>query len=466
MMVINNRNGDVRRAVFGLRTRTVLGGALLAGAVLCGGQLASAQVVQGDYDLDGKSDLAVANIDKTANTTTFLARSSSGAPNKSFLFAGAADAIVTGKWFSDRKTYPGMVRVTDPKLPLEWRIKNPQGGENVFRFGLQGDTVPNVAFDLDRDGVTDPVVVRNGVPGYYEGYKLWYVALSSAGGGVYETLFGLASDKPFVGQDESGLGRLYVLREGTYTWYGRSLFGSEVSAVQWGLAGDIGIAPQPIGGQHAHIIVRPFATGQVAFVRLPGGVLKTVALGGVSTLPVVGNFFGLGNDFGWFDLNQGTVGVKLPDGNTLPVVFGAQGQTVVAPNGQVSASTETPGSKGDFGGCENVVSIGDLPGILYKPINEHGGRGPTLIIKAKSRRTGRSTLEIRNVNCERIGALGLQSAEGPYGERYYSRTGKGTKYSHTQLRDIAKQAGSTNILIEGKGIWILVNNPANREGRL
>lgn len=449
----------------GTRARTALGALLFAGAI-CGAQAASAQVVQGDYDKDGKSDLTVANVDKAANTTTVVARSSSGAPNQTFVFNGAADAIVTGKWFADRKTYPGIVRATAANLPLEWKIKNPQGGENVFRYGLPGDTVPNVAFDLDRDGVTDPVVVRNGVPGYYEGFKLWYVSLSSAGGGVYETLFGLATDKPFVGQDESGLGRLYVLREGTYTWYGRSLFGTDVSAVQWGLPGDIGIAPQPIGGQHSHIVVRPSATGQVAFVRLPGGVVKTVALGGVNTLPIVGNFFGLGNDFGWFDLNTGTVGVKLPDSSTLSVAFGAQGQTVVAPDGQVSAAAKLIDSKGDFGACENVVSISNLPGVLYKPINEHGGRGPTLIIKAKSRRTGKSTLEIRDSNCNKIGALGLQSAEGPYGERFYSRTGKGGKHSHTQLRDLAQRTGSTNILIEGKGIWILVNNPVNRQGKL
>ena len=123
-------------------------------------------------------------------------------------------------------------------------------------------------------------------------------------------------------------------------------------------------------------------------------------------------------------------------------------------------------SKGDFGACQNVVSISNLPGVLYKPINQHGGRGPTLIIKAKSRRTGKSTLEVRDVNCKKIGALGLASNQGPYGERFYSRTGNGGKHSHTQLRDLAERAGSTNILIEGKGIWILVNNPVNRQGKL
>ena len=91
-----------------------------------------------------------------------------------------------------------------------------------------------------------------------------------------------------------------------------------------------------------------------------------------------------------------------------------------------------------------------------------------MIFQAKQHRTGKSSLEIRDSNCVLIGRLGLQSAVGQYGERFYSRSGNGTKYSHTELHNLAvKSAGSPTVLIQGKGdLWIKINDPEDRQGRL
>jgi len=436
--------------------------AILVGTILIASLSAVAQV-PGDYDLDGKADLAVATVDKTAKTTTMVARSSSTSGSLTYSFAAAAESVVTGRWYSDHKTYPGIVYVKGTGLPLEWAIKNPQGTENTFSFGLIGDTIPNVAYDLDGDGITDPVVARNGFPGHFEGFKLWYSALSGSGGAIVETVFGLATDKVYVGQDVNGQGRLYALR-GDFTWYGRTFGGTDVTSVQWGLTGDTAIPPQVIAGQVAHVVVRSYPTGQVAFIRYENLVTQAIFLGSPGATAVLGNFFGLGNDFAMINQSAGTASVRLPDGTFMSVSLGTTANAVVAPIGQFIHDSEKSNSSGV---CANTVSISDLPGILYKPINEHGGRGPTMIFQAGHRRTGKNKLVIRDANCNVIASLGLASAQGPYGERFYSRSG-GSGQSHTQLHALALQsAGSTNILIEGKGdLWIKIEDPENRQGRL
>lgn len=446
-----------------LRIKTYLKLAKISLVTACFATTIAAQV-PGDYDGDGKADLSVAAINASAKTTQILVRSSSNGAPLSYSFGVAAEAVVTGRWFSDTKSYPGIVYSKGAGVPLTWAIRNPQGTDNSFDFGLPGDVIPNIAFDLDGDGITDPVVTRNGFPGHYDGFKLWYVALSGSGGAILETVFGLAKDKAYVGQDVGGLGRLYVLRD-DFTWYGRSLTGTEDLGVQWGLPGDTAIAPQVIAGQVAYVVTRSFPTGNVAFIRYSNGVTQSIFLGSAGATPILGNFFGLGNDFALHNKSTAVTSVRFPDGTFAGVPVGSAGQSAFAPIGHFEKSSSNASS---VGSCTNITSISDLPGILYKPINEHGGRGPTMIFQAKQHRTGKSSLEIRDSNCVVIGRLGLQSAVGQYGERFYSRSGNGTKYSHTELHNLAiKSAGSPTVLIQGKGdLWIKINDPEDRQGRL
>ena len=112
-----------------------------------------------------------------------------------------------------------------------------------------------------------------------------------------------------------------------------------------------------------------------------------------------------------------------------------------------------------------VVPINQISGggVLYKSENIHGGRGPTFIVQNEAERTGKQVIEIRNARCEVIGSFGLFATDQPYGARYYSRTG-GSGHESQQLLDLAKQVGSTNILVEGKDKWIRVRTPMERDG--
>lgn len=114
--------------------------------------------------------------------------------------------------------------------------------------------------------------------------------------------------------------------------------------------------------------------------------------------------------------------------------------------------------------CDSVVSIMNLKGVLYKPVNKHGARGPTFLVQNPIERTGKRRLQIRDVQCRRISSFGLFNTDFPFGARYYQRSG-GSRHTPKQLLSLAKKAGSTAILVEGVGgKWILVKNPRKREG--
>jgi hypothetical protein len=116
--------------------------------------------------------------------------------------------------------------------------------------------------------------------------------------------------------------------------------------------------------------------------------------------------------------------------------------------------------------CSNQVSIMDLRGVLYKPVNEHGGRGPSFLVQNPIERTGKKRLEIRDVNCKLISRFGLYATDFPFGARYYEKSGGG-KHDAKALLKLAKKAGSRSILVQGvDGKWIVVRDPTRREGKI
>jgi hypothetical protein len=119
-----------------------------------------------------------------------------------------------------------------------------------------------------------------------------------------------------------------------------------------------------------------------------------------------------------------------------------------------------------FAPCRGkVVPINSIPGggVLYKPSNLHGGRGPSFLVQNVGERTNKKVIEVRNARCEVIATLGLFATDQPYGSRYYSRSG-GTGQDADELLRLAQLAGSTNILIEGVDKWIRISNPGERNG--
>ncbi|MFN8391165.1 MAG: hypothetical protein U0136_12815 [Bdellovibrionota bacterium] len=363
---------------------------VLLGSLICANS-ASALPAQGDYDGDGRSDLAVAEVNRGLQTTSWFVRLTSGAPSLGFNFAGAADAFVTGRYFrNDPRVYPGIVRVKDQTQPLAWTIKTPSGADASMNYGVPGDIIPNQG-DLDCDGITDLVVTRNGT-GIYQGFKLWYVALSAKPGAVQQMLFGLATDHVATADmDGDGCSELLVLRE-NFHWFSRKLFQEGVTDVQWGLPGDIPLVPQDMTGDGIadYIVTRNFGGVQYALVRLPDGSTSIEQLGNSTAVPLVGNFIGV-NFFAWLERATSFIGVGQFD--RVPVVFPFSLPTnwLIRPDGTVvpplvapapAPAPTAPASNGNDGvRCDGEIARNDGSGGFKN--NAQNSRGTIKVMFPK-----------------------------------------------------------------------------------
>lgn len=145
--------------------------------------------------------------------------------------------------------------------------------------------------------------------------------------------------------------------------------------------------------------------------------------------------------------------------------FVTTGLKVLGVAAALSLFTMSPAAaqSNNIGTCTNIISISRLSGVLYKPSNLHGGRGPSFLVQNAAERTNKQLIEIRDARCQLIGTFGLFRTDQPYGSRYYSRSG-GSGFDDAQLLSLLKRVGSSNFLVEGVGKWILVKNPTLREG--
>lgn len=410
----------------------------------------SSHAAPGDYEGDGKSDLAVALVRASTKTTEWLVRLSSSGNSLFFNFNLPADALITGRFYPDRKTYPGIVYVRSSGMPLEWHIKNPQGGETFLHYGLPGDIVPNQA-DVDCDGVTDLVVVRNGTANHYPGFRLWYAALSGSGA-VVETAFGLATDAVGLADlNGDSCAELLVLREG-FSWFGRGLFSNSITQRQWGLNGDIPLLPKDLNkdGKPDFIISRLTGSGQVAYVRTSASNFLTLPLGQDTSIPLVGKFTKK-NGFAWFQRDTGFAAIEKANGVESVLPFGVKENVIIRPDGTVIQPNSTgkfpvtapPPSGGDTSSCSSVLSSG----WLLKPASQDSGgtrQGKPLILFSSNYPSSSCLNVLAAANGEVIAHYGRFSAN-----RFYSGYGCGSGYSASQLAQRATEAsGSKNIFLQ------------------
>jgi hypothetical protein len=196
-----------------------------------GNSILDDQQVLGDYDGDGKIDIAVF---RPGEGNWYILQSSNNQPHYES-WGTAGDRACPGDYDKDGRSDLCVIR--NEEGHLVWYVRRSRDAQWYrVNWGLATDTVfADVPADLDRDGATDPLVARDG-----KGKWVFY-GLRSSDNSMFAQQWGLSSDRIRLGdQDGDGRTDLGVVRniDGQMVWFVRQSSNSRMRVFYWGLEGD------------------------------------------------------------------------------------------------------------------------------------------------------------------------------------------------------------------------------------
>jgi CSLREA domain-containing protein len=273
----------------------------------------------GDFDGDGKNDLAVFRpaADNTPNSKWYILNSADGTVVEK-PFGTETDIPVAADYDGDGRKEIAVFRPSEGAWYI-WRDASQDFVSVVW--GLDGDKpVPG---DYDGDGKADVAVFRPS-----DGY--WYIRRSTDDQ-LQAQPWGLSTDKP-VPADYDGDGKtdLAVFRKddpapGSGTWYILNTSDGTFSVAQWGFNTDKLVpADYDLDGKADIAIWRP-SDGTFYVRNSSDGGLATAQWGLTGDVPVVGDYDGDGKaDYAVFRPSSGHHFIKLSsDGTYIGPIWGA-----------------------------------------------------------------------------------------------------------------------------------------------
>ncbi len=199
------------------------------------------ELAPGDYDSDGKTDIAVF---RKADGIWYILNSRTNTLRTQY-WGNSSDVAVQGDYDGDDKTDVAVYRSNG----FWYIIQSSNNNLRTITLGSPSDKA--VQADYDGDGVTDAAI-------YSPNLGVWTISGSFAG--VIAQRFGLPTDRPVPGDyDGDGYDDIAVYRASTGTWYSvRSGNNNSFSAIQWGTSEDIPAAGDYDGdGKEDVAVFRP-----------------------------------------------------------------------------------------------------------------------------------------------------------------------------------------------------------------
>ncbi|MBE7515606.1 MAG: VCBS repeat-containing protein [Chloracidobacterium sp.] len=208
--------------------------------------LATDTIAPGDYDGDGKTDFAVFRPDANPANNDYFVLMSNGNVFRATSWGLPDDVPVSGDYDADGKTDLAVFR---PSTGVWYVLNSSNNSNTVEPFGLTGDKP--LAIDPEGDGKTNLAVYR-------PSENRWYIAkpTGSPATNFYVYDFGATGDQPAPADyDGDSKEDVAVFRPSDGTWYIRKSSDGSVIYTAFGQNGDIAVPGDYDGDGTADVAV-------------------------------------------------------------------------------------------------------------------------------------------------------------------------------------------------------------------